>query len=96
MPKASNLGSSSAPPVVTGVYTARPSGQLLAALPDAGVAIDPRSPYAVWANRYLTQLPYIPDERDPNKNALEMVSASGTLVCSLTHILFSLARISKG
>lgn len=73
------MGDMSPPPpelpvVATGIYQEMPHGALTSFLPEIGVSIDPRSPYAVWAGRYLTRLPYIPSEADPDVNALAFVS----------------------
>ncbi|KJA16325.1 hypothetical protein HYPSUDRAFT_207118 [Hypholoma sublateritium FD-334 SS-4] len=67
----------SLPPPAAGVYAERPPGPIATEiLPGLGVAIDPRSPFAVWGNGdYLTRLPYIPAPNKPDVNALKILSA---------------------
>lgn len=58
-----------------GIYAHRPPGTFKhEILPEPDVAIDPRSPYAVWdQGTYLTRIPYIPDPENPDDNALRIV-----------------------
>ena len=75
------------PPPAAGVYPERPAGPIAnELLPEPDVAIDPRSPYAVWGSgEYLTRLPYIPNERHPDRNALKVVSRTFSGTASTSH-----------
>lgn len=75
------------PPPPAGIFSARPNGAVAREiLPDPGVVIDPRSPYAVWGRaQYLTRMPYVPDAENPDCNGLKTVRsrlASFILCCS--------------
>ncbi|KAF8868501.1 hypothetical protein CPB84DRAFT_1857600 [Gymnopilus junonius] len=59
------------PPMPSGVYIHRPAGNYIELLPGDDSYTHPQAKYAVWADKYLTRLPYIPTTLEgPSTNAL--------------------------
>lgn len=56
-----------------GVYSSHPNGTFVRVFPDADVKFSPKSKYAVWPQGYLTRLPWISDNNDPDVNVIPHV-----------------------
>jgi hypothetical protein len=57
-----------------GVYSSHPNGTFVQVFPDPDVKFSAKAKYAVWAQGYLTRLPWISEKNNPDVNVIPHVS----------------------
>jgi hypothetical protein len=57
-----------------GVYSSQPNGTFIQVFPDPDVKFSENAKYAVWAQGYITRLPWISDINNPDVNVIPHVS----------------------